>query len=281
MSIVHSPVSNLISFNHLLRVCLAVFIASTVVPSAGMSQILNVDRAASDDTTGKTFFAFIGLNASADKQKKELVDISANADFSWLLPDSLVTVFKVNTDLTTNGSDIIQNTGFFHLRLRDNDSRKFSPEVFAQVQWNGVLGMENRILLGSNFRWMAIHTDGNNLFMGLGLMVEHEEWNYKGVPGLETPDELPGVTTRKWRINHYIKWAWKISPKADLVLANFTQLPVDAPGKPRIASNAALNFRLLKWLGLSVNYDSMYDVDPPVPISNYYYSLKGQLTMSF
>lgn len=248
---------------------------------ASYGQILNVDRAAGVDTTGKRFFALIGLTASADKQKKDLVDVSGNADFSRLLKDSFVVVLKINTDLTTNGADIIQNTGYFHLRIRDNDSRILAPEVFSQFQWNGVLGMEQRILFGSNLRWRVIHRDNDDLFMGLGLMYEYEKWNFKGVAGLEKPEELPVVISRKWRINHYLKWAVKISQKTDLVLINFTQLPVERPGKPRIASSATLNFRLFKWLGLAVNYDSMYDVDPPVPISKYYYSLKGQLTMSF
>jgi hypothetical protein len=141
--------------------------------------------------------------------------------------------------------------------------------------------MQQRLLLGSNWRWRAIHENDNNLFVGIGLMYEYEEWNYKGVAGLENPDALPDVITRKWRINQYVKWAWKISPKTDLVLANFTQFPLEEVGKPRIASSATLNFRLLKWLGLAVSYDSMYDLAPPVPISNYYYSLRGQLTMSF
>jgi hypothetical protein len=94
------------SFLILLKISLAILVDCTT--NTVQAQILNVDRSGGVDTTGKRFFAFIGLNASADKQKKDLVDVSANADLSWLLPDSLVAVFKINTDLTTNGSDIIQ-----------------------------------------------------------------------------------------------------------------------------------------------------------------------------
>jgi hypothetical protein len=258
-----------------------VFLIWLGICTSASAQILNIDRTGSVDTTGKRFFAFIGLSASADKQKKDLVDVSSSGDFSYLLPDSFVVVFKVSTDLTTNGSDVIQNAGFFHLRWRDNDSRILYPEVFTQFQWNGVLGMEQRKLIGSNLRWRTLRSPNNSMFMGLGVMYEQERWNFNGVPDSEIYDSLPDIQAKKWRINHYIKWSWRISDKTDFVLANFTQIPVDKLNKPRIASNASVNFKFLKWLGFSVGYDSIYDLDPVVPISNYYYSLKGQLNLVF
>ena len=244
------------------------------------AQILNVDRNIPADSS-KRFFALLALSGSADKQKKDLVDISTSADITYQLPRSLVIVFKANTDLTTNGNDLIQNSGFLHLRYRDNDTRKLYPEIFTQLQWNGVLGMDERILAGANLRFMAVHKDDNDMFAGIGLMGEWETWNYKGVRGLDNPELLPLVVVKKIRINQYLKWAWKISDKTDFVIANFIQLPLDNLEKPRIASSAAVNFRLLKWLGLAINYDSMYDLDPVVPISKYYYSLRSTLNLVF
>lgn len=262
-------------------VCSLAILLFMCLSSISQAQILNVDRNQGSDSTGKRFFAVIGISASADKQKKELVDVSNAIDLTYMLPRKLVSVFKASTDFTTNGSDIIQNSGFFHFRIRDDDYRKLYPEVFSQYQWNGVLGMEKRILLGSNMRWKAIDKDANKMFMGLGLMFESERWNYNGVPSIANPDSFPEVSAEKYRLNHYVKWSWRISEKTDFVLANFTQMPTGYLLKPRIATNATINFSMFKWLGLALSYDSIYDTDPPVPISRHYYSLKGQLNLVF
>ncbi|MFM7053154.1 MAG: DUF481 domain-containing protein [Bacteroidota bacterium] len=246
-----------------------------------VAQILNVDRTAGNDTTPKRVHAVIALTASADKQKKDLVDLSTSADLTSRFSNNVVGVLKLSTDLTTNGEEVIQNAGFMHIRFRDDNTRKLYPETFGQYQWNGVLGMEQRILGGVNLRWLAADKESNNMVVGIGLMYEHEKWNFNGVPDIQNADTLPVQTVDNLRVNQYVKWSYRLGTNADFVLANFIQCVADDFSKTRIASNVAINFRFFKWLGFSVNYDSVYDFKPVVPISKYYYALKGQLNFEF
>jgi hypothetical protein len=250
-------------------------------PKLLVAQILNVDRTAGNDTTPKRFRTVIALAASADKQKKDLVDVSSSADLTCRLSHKIVGVFKLSTDLTTNGEDVIQNAGFMHLRFRDDNARKLYPETFGQYQWNGVLGMEQRILGGVNLRWLAADKESNSMVVGIGLMYEHEKWNFNGVPDIQNADTLPVQTADNFRVNQYVKWSYRVASNTDFVLANFIQCAAADFSKTRIASNVAINFRFFKWLGFSVNYDSVYDFKPVVPISKYYYALKGQLNFEF
>jgi hypothetical protein len=255
----------------------------TALCHGAISQVINADRnITSDSLHPKKPKVFLGISASADKQKKNLVDVSSSADFSFFLPARHVAVLLMRNDLTTNGSDIIQNAGMFHLRCRDNDSRRIYPEAFLQFQWNGVLGMEGRTLIGGNARWKIVHENDHDLFMGLGLMSENEAWNFNGVPQERIPISKPErITVNRLRLNHYIKWAWKLSSKFDFVIFNFLQAPSSALHYPRIASNASVNFNPISFLGFSVVLDSMYDTRPVVPIDKYYYSLKANVNFNF
>ena len=266
-----------------MRIIFLFILFSTAILQQSYAQVINADRnVVSDSLHPKRPKGLLGISASADKQKKNLVDVSSSADFSFFLPAKHVAVLLMRNDLTTNGSDIIQNSGMFHLRFRDNDSRTIYPEAFFQFQWNGVLGMEGRTLMGGNARWKVIHENEHDLFIGLGLMSENESWNFNGVPQDRIPITKPErITVHRLRLNHYIKWAWKLSSKTDFVLFNFLQAPSSAVLYPRLASNASVNFNPTSLLGFSIVFDSMYDTRPVVPIDKYYYSLKASINLSF
>jgi hypothetical protein len=266
-----------------MRIIFLFILISTAILQQAYAQVINADRnVVSDSLHPHRPKGLLGISASADKQKKNLVDVSTSADFSFFLPAKHVAVLLMRNDLTTNGSDIIQNSGMFHLRFRDNDSRIIYPEAFFQFQWNGVLGMEGRTLMGGNARWKVIHENEHDLFIGLGLMSENESWNFNGVPQDRIPTTKPArVTVHRLRLNHYIKWAWKLSSKTDFVLFNFLQAPSSSVLHPRLASNASVNFNPTSLLGFSIVFDSMYDTRPVVPIDKYYYSLKASINLSF
>lgn len=264
-----------------MRQCLFLALTALLAMPLG-AQILNIDRNITVDSLHPHRpRGLIGLSFSADKQRRNLIDASALADFSAYLPQRLVSVLVVKTDATWNGRDVIQNSGYLHLRIRDNDTRKLFPEAFGQYQWNGALGMQRRILAGGNLRWRAIHKPDNDLFVALGLMHESEVWDYRGVKNAAAFAGLPPVRREVPRINQYVKWGWKISPRLDFVLSNFVQARPDRLLQPRIATQAAFHIKVLKSLGLSANYESMYDLAPVVPIDKYYYSFKGALNLGF
>lgn len=251
-----------------------------VISFVSMAQVLDADRAEASDTLEKKVNCIIGINGSADKQKKNLVDGSTIIDFTYLLPQNHILIFKGNSDFTTNGSEFLQNSGYLHFRYRDNDTRSLSTEYFTQYQWNGLLGMKSRKLAGSNLRWMLLDKSyKNDLFLGLGLMYENESWNYKGVKSISDYSLYKDTSVQKVRINQYVKCAFVINDNIDFVLANFIQLDIKDLLSPRVSTNAALNFKLLKHLGLSINFESTYDFKPVVPIDKFIYSLKMQLNI--
>ena len=247
-----------------------------------LSQVIDADRTVGKDSTNSRRYNWlIVLNGSSDQQKKNLVDVGAKSDFTLFLPKDYLVVFALKADLVTNGKEIIQNAGFFHLRLRDHDTRIISLETYTQYQWNGAIGMVSRYLSGANVRWRIFQDENNDIFTGFGIMLEREKWDFTAVEPEFVSSNNQAIEITRPRLNHYLKLSYKISKNADMVLANFTQATPDDLLNPRISSNLQFNFKISSWFGFSLNYDSLYDFKPVVPIRNYYYSLTTGFNFNF
>ena len=121
-----------------------------------ISQVLNIDRKIESDTIFRRVRANINFTFSNDKQKKNLIVFSNVSEIDYFLKKKYLFVFLTKTELAFTGLTALKNNGFFQLRFRDNDSRKISPDLYVQYQWNGVQGMERRSLVGINarMRWL-------------------------------------------------------------------------------------------------------------------------------
>ena len=116
----------------LIGLCLVYFYTNI-----SYGQVLDADRT-KPDSSAKKLNCVIGITGSIDKQKKNLVDGATSVDLSNNIFKNHIIIFKGTFDFTTNGDEFLQNSGYLHLRFRDNDTRLLSPEYFIQYQWNGV-----------------------------------------------------------------------------------------------------------------------------------------------
>jgi hypothetical protein len=150
--------------------------------TSAFSQILNVDRVNKDeDTIFRKWRSLVGVSLSSDKIKKSLLDVSSNIEINRFFLNDYVLVASFINDVTLNGNEVLQNEGYAQLRYRDNDKHEWSNETFLQYQWNGALGMEYRKVLGSNIRKKIIEKQQVDLYAGLGIFYEAEQWNWSAV----------------------------------------------------------------------------------------------------
>ena len=116
------------------------------------AQILNVDRENGTDTIPKKFKASVIASFASDKQKSNFLEFSNTTELDYFLKNNYFFILLNQTDLAFNGNKSIENNGFIQIRFRDKDTRVVALDAFTQFQWNGILGMENRSLLGANCR---------------------------------------------------------------------------------------------------------------------------------
>lgn len=237
-------------------------------------QILNADRLISDDTIFKRWKGFADISFSTDKIKNSLLDGSSRIEMNRYLKNDYILVASINNDFTFNGNDAIQNEGFTQIRFRDNDKHNWSNESFIQYQWNGALGMDYRKVVGSNVRKRLFEKKKIDLYAGLGLFYEVEQWNWNGVENSEQYTETPTLNRSIVRLNHYWKMAYKLNDNMDISAVSYFQLPLN-----KDIANLRWFFELNTYIKMTKNtnfvihWDHTYDNYRLVPISNYYYSL--------
>ena len=237
------------------------------------AQVLNIDRNIESDSSFRRIRAAVNFNFSNDRQKRNLVDFSNNAELDLFLKRNYLVVFLSQTALSLNGLQVLENNGFFQLRYRDNDTRKMAPDVFCQYQWNGVQGMQHRSLLGANLRMRWMEKKKSDLYTGFGVFYEVEKWN----PFLSSyafkKDGLNVVYRNFFRLNTSAKFALKLSKSVDFVGNTFVQFPMNEHFlTPRWFFDSNLFFVVNKHLSFIIHYDHNLDRFRPLPIYNYYYT---------
>lgn len=257
-----------ILFHGMVKVILAI-----LVGNLAYGQILNIDRENGQDTLAKKFHAAFDFNFSLDKQKGDFIDINNQTELDLLLKKDMLLIFLNSTELSFSGENAIENNGYFQLRFKDNDKRKFSPDTYVQYQWNGILGMKQRCLGGMNLRVKWMEKEETDLYTGIGCFYEDEIWDSR-FSTLEFTDSLIRVHRQLVRLNTSLKYAVKIGERADLALVNYIQFPFNSYfGQPRWFLDANLNLSFNQKWSTVFNYEHIYDVYRPLPIDAYYYAL--------
>jgi len=244
-----------------------------LVGRLSFAQVVNAEREIGTDTVTNKWELNGTFSISSDKQKNNIVDIDASLAIAKYLQNKYVLIGIFKNQLVFSGRKPLQNEGWYHLRYRDNDSRKISPEYFFQYQWNGAWGMQYRVLTGANCRLQIAEKNKGDFYLGLGMFREWEMWNWSGVKLETLPDQLPTIKTEKWRLNNYIKIAKKINDKIDVSSTSYLQFPLkDEFLHPRWYFELDIFYRAEEKLNFVFHFDHIWDEKPVVPIDHYYYS---------
>ena len=192
------------------------------------AQILNIDREIEIDSIHKERETYINLSFNTDKLKKELIDLSVKLESDLFFKNNYVLIALYSNDVTLNGSEFIQNQGYLHLRFRDNEKRKYSIESFIQYQWNGALGMKYRQLIGNNLRFKILEKNNFDFYSGIGLFCEKEQWNLNGTNIIADPNQTELFNRQLFRLNGYLKTAYKINDNLDISAITYLQFPLNS-----------------------------------------------------
>lgn len=246
------------------------------------SQILNVDREMQEDSSRKDFDLAGGFFFSSDKQKRNVLDISTRLEGDLYFKNKYMLLGLFRNDAVFSGGQTIQNEGIAHIRYRDMDTRKWSPEYFVQYQWNGAWGMEYRSIAGANMRIKWLDISGLDLYTGHGFFGEQERWNWRGVK----PENLPSVqsdqTRSMFRFNNYIKLSARLSDNVDLTTISYWQFPMEGRFlQNRWFLESNLTFKAGEHMSFLIHWDHIRDRNRLVPIESFYYSISTGVQFNY
>jgi hypothetical protein len=246
------------------------------------AQVLNVDRELTEDSLRKKFDLVGSIFVSSDKQKRNVIDYATRLEGDIYFKNKYLLLALFRNDAVFNGKQTIQNEGMAHVRYRDMDTRKWSPEFYIQYQWNGAWGMEYRNLVGSNLRIRWMEKSGFDLYTGHGFFAEQERWNWNGVKPENIPATASDRLRRMFRFNNYVKLSAKLSDNVDWTTVSYWQFPLNGSFfQPRWFLESNVNIGIGKHFNFIVHWDHIRDRYRVVPIDLFYYTVSTGLQFNY
>ena len=259
-----------------------VLVSTLIMLSAqvALCQVLNTDKTSNLDST-KKIQSSISLAISTDQQKKSLVDLFYAGDFTLIRKNNSTTLYT-KIDRVTNGGVSIQDLGTFQLKNNHRIGKKLFLESFVQYQWDGGLGLDRRALAGMNLVQHFKNTETEDFFMGAGIFMENEAWNFSQVTDQTLINNTPINVTHP-KLNLTAKYS-VVNPTTnyEVIIRAFNQSGYfENKLSNRTSVFTTLQFPISKKLTTSFNIDCIYDTAPIVPIDHFHYNYAQALTYSF
>lgn len=274
---------------HLLRVSdmnyklllLAAALVFSGLHQRAMAQILNAEAFQSQNEPTEKWRGQTAFGINLDKQAALVYSLFTDVDVSYRIKDkSLLSASRLR--VTGSGEDILLNGGFVHFRLRDNTGKLLLVEHYTQYQWDGVRGLKNRFLLGSNLRQRLQHDEKGSLYAGFGAFYEFEQWGFGAVPTVRRPVDLTDVNKNLLKFNVYIRFFRQIAHNLRFGSTFYYQArPEYFFADYRLAGNFELIFQVNRNFEFRLNYDGIYDTAPVVPIDRFYFTLANRFVFRF
>jgi len=183
----------------------------------------------------------------------------------FLATSARTTVFKKNKNdywmfLGETGFSVAQevqfnNMSLFHARYNRSTAIEWLKwEAFTQMQYNRLLGLDRRNLLGSGLRFKLYEKDNSRYYLGSSVMWDYEKVN-RGEESV-----LYG------RSSFYFSFTHKVPGKWSLVSTTYYQPLVNRLNDVRVAGQHAFTTPVGKHLGVRIELNHYYDSRPPVGI---------------
>jgi len=245
------------------------------------SQILNVEKQRLDSLKKPFSLSFESkfgaFNRSAtEDEKAEFINFSNNLNAVYSPKKKHAYVMLGSFQFTENNGNAILNNAYLHLRATFNYNKKWSPEVFAQLQDDKFRGLRNRKLAGAGYRWKPIEAEKFRLVVAAGPMYESEKWR-----SIETGDEK---LVELWKLNSYMLLRWDLTENVNFNTIFYYQVGYDNSAdldRQRLSNSTNLNFKISNHLSFTVTYQMAYENEPIFPITEFIYSIENGLQLTF
>ena len=174
-----------------------------------------------------------------------------------------------NVSLVEAGGKRFVNAGFIHFRINRKLGKVIRWEAFSQYQYNSILQVDQRTLIGTGPRLKLFHSDKFRLYQGTLYMFEHEE--------IISPE----FTHDDHRISAYFSSVWEPSKTVQLTATWYYQPLIEQFADHRLSGNMKLGFSITEKLQFTTSFNYLRDSRPPTDVPKEVYSMSNGLSYSF
>lgn len=264
------------------------FLASILSYPDANAQILNIERSRVERDSANYFtgkaglnFSMFNRNAGRDNPNNYLqftfdgniAYISARHSYLLL---NYYNYLLVNYDSRAQ-RNTVASTGYSHFRTNFLFRQPLSYELFVQVQADKARGLEFRNLAGGGIRYRLLRTKNSTIYVGTGVMHEHEEW--------ESPEEETYlIISDLIRSTNYVSLKTKLNEYVStegIVYYQVGYADIIEKFRNRVSGDVTLQVKLTNRLNLRTNFNCTYEDEPIVPVTNFVYSISNGVQVQF
>jgi hypothetical protein len=252
-----------------MKYFIAFLLAAT--PWVLVAQIVNIEEQRITGTNDSVhWYGHLRLGANLVKVQDEVLQLNANGQVEHKLGKSLLLLLLDARFLRAGGKDF-NNAGFAHLRYNRKLTDPLSLEVFTQAQFNRLLFVELRALVGGGLRYRFYKSKSgkSRVYMGAAYLYEQNQFT-------DATDD------RNWhRLSGYLSFTFRPWPGVTLISTTYFQPKITYWANHRFATECRLDTPLGKKLSFFTDFSLQTDKALPIdaPIANY--AWQNGLTFKF
>lgn len=251
------------------KLCLSGIVLLWMGQATIVGQIVNIEkRRIQTDSAG--WFGSARISFAGSKNTKETLAFSTGTLIEykskstkdlWLLISDL--------SLVTGNQEKFTNAGFGHLRYNRKMGDAIRWEAFTQIQYNSLVKVDQRFLLGTGPRFKLTQLDKAKFYLGIAYMYEREDL-------IE-----PIVVQQNHRMSSY--FSFTLLPEEEVTFVSTTYIqPLLSDAKDyRLSNETSLDLGITKKLILSMAFRYGYDSRPPEGVPKSTYSFSNTLEVEF
>ncbi len=178
-------------------------------------------------------------------------------------------IFLNDLNFIKAGHTDFANSGYQHFRYNYKVNKWLTMEAFTQTQYNPVLKLDFRYLLGAGPRLKLLKKENARIYMAALYMYEYDDIMYGE------------VNLYEHRISSYVTGSFTILKNLDFTTTTFYQPNIEDKTDFRIANESSLEIHINKHLNFKSTFNMLYDTKQPLGIPDLVYSFKNGLSIKF
>lgn len=167
------------------------------------------------------------------------------------------------------GNTNFVNTGYQHFRYNYKVNKTLTMEAFTQTQYNPVLKLDFRYLLGAGPRFKLLKKENAKIYFATLYMYEYDD----------IVNDV--VNLYEHRLSSYLTFTFGLFKTVEITSTTFYQPNIENTNDYRIANDTGLELHINKHLNFKSSFNLLYDTYQPVGIPDLVYSFRNGLSLKF
>lgn len=238
-----------------------------LISTYSFSQIVNIEnKRFLNDTNGwvgNTDFSFVLI-----QNTQQVMQFSNTLRLQYQKNRSRFLLLNDINFVKAGNNDFV-NAGFQHFRYSYKASKHITFEAFMQTQYNPVLKLDFRYLVGVGPRLKLLKKEKARVYFASLYMYEY--------------DDIVGeaVSLYEHRLSSYLTCTFDLTKHIEFVSTVFYQPNLQDVSDYRIANDSQLEFLINKHLAFKSGFNLLYDTKQPIGIPNLVYTFRNTLSIKF